>query len=677
MKTPVAKKQPHSLKKHGHERNDPYYWMNKKDSPEVLEYIDQENKFAENWLAPLHPLKNKLLKEYEERINPNEIHSEILINKNWFRSRFEKGLDYPIHEIKKDKTWTTFINENEQSKGADFYQLASWDNSNNNNYIAVSEDFIGRRQYETKVIDFSTKKLVEEPIKNTSGYTVWHADSRSFYYVKKDETTLREFQVYQHILGTPVESDQLIFEELDERYYVSIYASISLQYLFIEIESSTSSETLLIDFNDTKNSLISFLPRQKGHLYQIEHHTAGFYWLSNQKAKNNKLLFCTNIPTKDDQETEIIAHSNKRLIEDFVVLKNFIASLERENGTQTIRIIDLKTNEHSFVAMKETVYCLDFGHNSTFESDDLYYSYNSLTTPPSIFKYNYLTQKSEIHYQKTLLDKTFSPANYQSERIEATGMDGTMIPISLVYKKGIDLEKAPILVYGYGSYGITINPTFSAYRLSLINRGFVFAIAHIRGGKFLGENWYQTGKFKKKMNTFLDFNQCTRALIQQKYCAPDKVYAMGGSAGGLLMGACMNLAPYLYKGMVAQVPFVDVLTTMLDETIPLTVGEYEEWGNPNKKSFYNYLLQYSPYDNIQKTAYPSLYIATGYHDSQVQYWEPLKWVAKLRDYKTDNHPLIFECNMDAGHGGGSGRTKEREELAKIHCFLLSLEDISN
>lgn len=674
MKAPKAKKIPHSLLQHKHERNDPYFWMNERDSPAVLNYIHEENAFASIFFKSLKPLHNNLLKEYNERINPNEVSAAVLSNGNWYRRRSEANKNYPLHEIQAGSKWEVFIDENVQAAQSNFYQLASFSTSDDNCYLVLNEDYTGRRKYEISILSNQSKTRIENPIPNTGGYVVWDTNSTGFYYIKKDEQTLREFQVYYHLLGTDYQQDKLIFEELDERYYVSIHASISRKFLIIGCESSTTSESVLIDLKTQKQHI--FWPRKKGHIYQVEHHEKGFYVLSNEKAKNNKLLFSNSLPQAIHTCLEIIPHQKEQLIEDFVVLKKFVSVLERKNGSQSIRIIDIDSNKHNFLSMNEEVYCLQFSHNATYDSDDLYFSYNSLTTPPSIFGYNFQSKKQRLHYQKELLDKKFTPNNYATKRIEATATDGVKIPISLVYKKGVDTSNAPLLLYGYGSYGITVDPNFSPYRLTLLDRGFVFAIAHIRGGKFLGENWYRNGKFKRKMNTFLDFIQCAKAMAQQGYASPEKVYAMGGSAGGLLMGACMNLAPFLFKGVVAQVPFVDVLTTMLDESIPLTVGEYEEWGNPNKKDYYDYMLQYSPYDNIQKTAYPSLLITTGYHDSQVQYWEPLKWVAKLRDYKTDNNPLVFECTMDAGHGGGSGRQKEREEVAKIHSFLLHLEGIT-
>jgi oligopeptidase B len=479
-----------------------------------------------------------------------------------------------------------------------------------------------------------------------------------------------------HELGTDSKNDVLVYEEKDELYSVGIGKTITDKYLVIYSYSSTTSEMQLIDADKPTEKPIVFLKREKGHLYEIAHHESGFYILSNKNAVNKKLLFSSTIPSNWESCKEIKAHDPKTLLEGIAVFKNYLLIEERNNGLLKLKLKNIQSNEEKYISINEETYFLGLGMNDDYASDELFYSYNSLTTPSTVYKYNMSSGEKVIWHQKQLLDKDFNPNNYESKRIWAVANDGTKIPVCLVYKKGLDLSKAPCLLYGYGSYGYTLPDVFSATRLSLLNRGFVYATAHIRGSKYMGEEWYENGKFQKKINTFTDFINAAEFLGNMGYCDKNKIYAQGGSAGGLLMGAITNMAPYLWKGIISQVPFVDVVTTMLDESIPLTTGEYEEWGNPKDPEYYNYMLKYSPYDNIYKMDYPAMYVTTGYHDSQVQYWEPMKYVAKLREYRTNDNPLVFECNMDAGHGGGSGRTNERLEVAKVYAFILNLEGIN-
>ena len=435
-----------------------------------------------------------------------------------------------------------------------------------------------------------------------------------------------------------------------------------------------TSEVLWLDANDSRAKPAIFLPRRYGHLYEIDHHENGFYILSNMNAENNKILFSRNFPKSISQCSVFQDVAEDVLIEGIDVFKEFLLIMERKNGLKKIKLYPFESKEEKYIEFDEETYYLGLGMNDDYNTNILYYTYNSMTTPSSIFKYDMMTGQKSLWHQKKVLDPAFSPDNYESKRIWARANDGTQIPVSIVYKKGTQLSEAPCLLYGYGSYGYTIPDYFSTTRLSLLDRGFVFATAHIRGGKYMGEEWYQNGKFLKKINTFTDFINAAEFLGHMGYCDPNKIYANGGSAGGLLMGAVSNMAPYLWKGVVSQVPFVDVLTTMLDESIPLTTSEFEEWGNPMEEEYYYYLLKYSPYDNIKKMEYPAMYVTTAYHDSQVQYWEPLKYVAKMRELKTDDNAFIFDCNMNAGHGGGSGRTSERKERAKVYAFILGLEN---
>ena len=676
MKEPKAVKTPKELKIHGHTRVDDYFWMNERDSEQVLKHLDKENNYTNEYFKTLEPLQQRLLNEFEARIDPNEVSAPFILNGKTYQVRNVEGKDYPlIYIIEKGKE-TLFIDENAKAEKKSFYDLADWSPSPDNNLLAMSEDFVGRRKYTITFRDNKSGKFLKDKITDTDGSVVWANDNKTVFYTRKDPQTLREFQVYRHVIGTDPKKDALVFQENDERYSVHISKSITDKYVFIHCYSSTTSEIRMVDADKPALEPLVFLVREKGHLYEIDHHTDGFYILSNKNADNRKVLFSATKPSSIEACKVIIEHDPETLIENLLVLKQFLVTEERNNGLRKIRIMDLSSLKSNYIKFDEETYYTGLGLNDDFSANSLFFSYNSFTTPSTVYKYDLLSGSRVVFFRKELRDKTFAPSNYESKRIWATANDGTKIPVSLVFKKGIQPEKAPCLLYGYGSYGYTLPDVFSATRLSLLDRGFVYAVAHIRGSKYMGEHWYENGKFLKKKNTFTDFINAAEFLGMQGYCDPERIYAQGGSAGGLLMGAVTNMAPYLWKGVIAQVPFVDVVTTMLDETIPLTVGEYEEWGDPHNEEYYYYMLNYSPYDNIRRMDYPALYITTGYHDSQVQYWEPMKWVAKLREYRTNDNPLLFDCNMDAGHGGGSGRTNERKEVAKEYAFILGLEGIT-
>lgn len=672
-KEPTCKTEKTELKNHGNTRIDNYFWMNKRDSKEVLDYIGQENIHTGDYFKKLDPLKNILLDEFESRINPNEVSAPFILEGKTYQVRSKEGKDYSLIYRIDGKTETLFFDENKRAEGKNFYSLADWAPSPNDELLAISEDFVGRRKYVITFLKNKDQKFLKDKITDTDGSIIWANDNKTIFYVKKDPETLREYQVYKHVLGTDSKTDKLVYEEKDERFGVFISKSLTDKYIEIHSQSSTTSETQFIDANEPSSPPIIFLAREAGHIYSVNHHENGFYIITNKNAKNSKLVFSKTIPLNLDNCETIIAHNNDVLLESSLVLQKFIITEERTKGLQKIRIINIETKKEKFISFDEETYYCGLGTNDNYKAINIFFSYNSLTTPSTVYDYNLMNDTKVVFFRKELLDKSFKPEDYESKRIWAIANDGTKIPISIVYKKGTILSEAPMLLYGYGSYGVTIPDVFSAIRLSLINRGFVYAIAHIRGEKYMGEEWYENGKFLKKRNTFTDFINAAEYLGMQGYCDKNKIYAQGGSAGGLLMGAVTNMAPYLWKGVVAQVPFVDVVTTMLDETIPLTVGEYEEWGNPNEEDYYWYMLSYSPYDNVKAMDYPALYITTGYHDSQVQYWEPLKWVAKMRAMKTNDMPLLFDCNMDAGHGGGSGRTSERIEVAKEYAFILNLE----
>ena len=671
---PVAPQIDHKLEQHGHQRNDPYYWMRNRDTEPVLSYLKAENAYAEAYFKALDPLVNSLLNEFEARIDPNETSAPYVINGYQYQSRNVEGQDYQqIYRYELDGKAVLFFDENLRAKDKPFYELAAWAPSPNNQILAVSEDFVGRRKYEIRFR--ANGKFLKDVLTETSGSVIWANDNKTVYYTKKDPETLREYLVYRHQIGTPQSADELIFEEKDDKFSVGIGKTLTNAFVLIYSYSSTTSEIQMIDAAVAKAAPKVFLARKAGHLYEVEHHENGFYILSNDQAVNNRIFFSKDIPTDLASCQEVIKHNPKVLIEGLTVFKRQLLIEERDNGLLKLKLKNVADGQEKYIDVDGETYYLGLATNDDYAASKIYYVFNSMTTPSRVYTYDLQTGKREIYFEKKLRDTQFSPENYESKRIWATANDGTQIPVSIVYKKGTNLSKAPLLLYGYGSYGYTIPDIFSPTRLSLLDRGFVFATAHIRGCKYLGEEWYQDGKFDKKINTFTDFINAAEYLGHMGYCDPSKIYANGGSAGGLLMGAITNMAPYLFKGIVSEVPFVDVVTTMLDESIPLTTGEYEEWGNPKDPYYYYYLLKYSPYDNLHRMAYPAMYVTSGYHDSQVQYWEPAKYVAKLRTLRTNQAPLIFECNMDAGHGGGSGRSTERLERAKVFAFILGLEGI--
>lgn len=675
MAQPVAKKQPQKFTEHGNTRIDNYFWMNGRDSKEVIDYISEENAYTANYFNPLKPLTDGLLNEFENRIDPNESSAPFIINGNTLQYKNVEGKDYKeLYRTYNGKT-ELFFDENERAKGKKFYAVGDFSFSTSNTLFAFSEDIVGRRKYTIRFMDAVSKKMLKDEIQTTDGSIVWANDNKTVYYVRKDEETLREFQIYKHTIGTNPEKDELIYEEKDEAYAVFLTKSIDDTYIFVNCFSTTTSDVLLINLSKPGESVHSMLGRTNDHLYELEHTKNGFYVLTNDKAPNRKVVFNETEFKSISEGKTIVEHRKETYIDGFQALNSRLILNERTKGTQELVYYNLSGKADGKINFPEAVYEIDFIHSDDPESKELRYIYQSFTMPSTVFAYSFDSKATRIIHKKELRDKSFDSNNYVSERIWIRANDGTEIPVSIVYKKGIELSKAPLLLYGYGSYGVTIPCTFSPTRFSLLDRGFVYAIAHIRGGKFLGEDWYQDGKLMSKRNTFTDFINAAEWLGMKKYCDPSKIYAQGGSAGGLLMGAVVNMAPNRFKGIVAQVPFVDVMNTMLDASLPLTVGEYEEWGNPNEAAAYDYMLSYSPYDNVQRMAYPSIYITTGYHDSQVQYWEPLKWVAKLREFNTSNNPILFHCTMEAGHGGGSGKSNQRQEAALVYTYLLHSEGI--
>lgn len=678
MNAPKAKKIHKSLEIHGDTRIDPYFWLNERENPEVIQYLEGENAYCDFVMKDTEELQEALFQEMKARYKEDDESLPYYFNKYWYVVKYQKGKEYPLfyrHHLSLENHEELMLDVNQMAQGKDFYDVGSFSVSVDNKLAAFSEDVLGRRIYTIMVKNLETDTFLEDRIENTTGKTVWANDNLHFFYTRKDET-LRAFQIFRHKIGTKQEEDVLVFHEEDETFDVSIYKSKSLEYIFIASSSTISDEHWFIPADNVFAEWKVIQKREDDLEYAIEHYQQYFYIITNEGGATNFKIMKTlvNQPSKEHWK-EIIPHKKETLLEGFEIFNDYFVIEERTKGLLQLKIIDLDSRKSHYLPFEEPTYTAYVGINLDFDTDVLRYGYTSLTTPSSTYEYNMKTGETKLLKQQDVLGGTFNSENYISERIWAPSRDGKVkIPISLVYHKNTPKSNVtPLLIYGYGSYGHTIDASFSNVRLSILDRGFIYAIAHIRGGEYLGREWYDNGKMLKKKNTFFDFIDAAQFLTQEKYTSSQHLYAMGGSAGGLLMGAVMNFAPETFNGVIAQVPFVDVVTTMLDETIPLTTGEFDEWGNPKKKKYYDYMLSYSPYDNIEAKNYPHTLITTGLHDSQVQYWEPAKWTAKLRDLKTDNNLLLFKTDMKSGHGGASGRFESLKEDALEYAFLLKLE----
>jgi oligopeptidase B len=679
-KPPVAKIIPHTLEKHGHVRTDNYYWLNERDNPEVIDYLNKENAYYQESTAHTKEFQKDLFEEMKARIKQDDVSVPYFYNGYFYITRFEKGRDYPIHSRKKgnlEAKEEIMFDCNEMAKGHAYFNLSGLSISEDNTMAAFGVDTVSRRQYTIQVKNLITGEIFPVKLENTTGGSTWASDNETLFYSRKDEVTLRADKIYKHKIGTTADKDSLVYFEKDETYDVAVYKSKSKKYIIINSSSTMTTEyqTVLSATPDAKFKV--FQKRTRGLEYAISHYGQHFYILTNKdKATNFKLMKTHEGATSKDNWVDVIAHRDDVLLEDIDIFKDYLVVSERFNGLNTIRIMPWSGKGEYYLPFDSETYMAYTTTNLDFDTEILRYSYQSLATPASVVDFNMKTREKTILKEQEVLGGKFDKNNYREERIWATAKDGTKVPISMIYRKEIKKDGTnPLLLYAYGSYGVTMDCHFSSVRLTLLDRGFIFAIAHIRGGEDLGREWYENGKLLKKENTFTDFIDCSQFVINEKYTSTEHLYAEGGSAGGLLMGAVINMAPHLYNGVVAQVPFVDVVTTMLDDTIPLTTGEYDEWGNPNVKKYYDYMLSYSPYDNVVAQDYPNLYISTGLHDSQVQYWEPAKWIAKLRILKTNNNQLYLDINMDAGHGGASGRFEAIKEIAKEYSFLLDLEGI--
>ncbi|HTH57092.1 MAG TPA: S9 family peptidase [Cyclobacteriaceae bacterium] len=686
IKPPVAEKAAHELR---NKRNDNYYWMKLSDqqknaavkdeqTQKVLNYLTAENDYLKAKMKHTEALQEKIYNEIIGRIKQTDESVPYKSNGYWYYNRFEEGKEYPVYCRKKgtmDAKEEILLNVNDMAKGHDYYSIAGLAVSEDNNLLAYAEDSVSRRRYTVYVKDLNTGKNVGIPIANTTGDVTWANDNKTFFYTRKDSVTLRTRWIVKHKLGTDPAKDQRVFEEKDETFYTGIEKTKSKKYLIIWSGSTLTNDYQILNANTPDGKWQNFNPRERGLEYSIDHYQDKFYVVTNWDAQNFRLMETPEGKTAKANWKEKIAHRKDTLLQGIEIFKNYLVLNERAKANRLIRVIDQTTSKKHYLDFGEPAYTVYPSVNLDFDTDLIRYGYTSLTTPTSTFDYNMKSGERKLLKQQEVVGG-YNPNDYQTERLWATADDGTEVPMSIVYKKGIQKNgNNPTLIYGYGSYGASMDPTFSITRLSLLNRGFVYAIAHIRGGQEMGRQWYDDGKMFKKKNTFTDFIDCAEFLISEKYTNADKLFASGGSAGGLLMGAVVNMKPELFKGVVAKVPFVDVVTTMDDESIPLTTGEFDEWGNPKNPESYMYMLDYSPYDQVKPQNYPNMLVTTGLHDSQVQYWEPAKWVAKLREMKTDNNTLLLRTNMETGHGGTTGRFKIYKEIAQEWAFIVDLAEI--
>ncbi len=682
IQPPKADKIAKNLEMHGDVRVDNYYWLNNKDNEEVIDYLERENDYYNKMTAHTQGFQNELFEEMKGRIKEDDASVPYFYNGYFYLTRYEVGKDYPIYSRKKeslDAPEEILFNVNEMAEGHPFFNLRGINVSPDNKWVAYGVDTISRRKYTLYIKNLETGEVLDDAIPLTTGGSTWANDNETLFYTTKDEQTLRSNKIYRHRKGDNPSNDALIYTEKDETFGTYVYKTKSEKFLVIGSFSTLTSEFQILDANNPTGEFKVFQERNRGLEYSVSHYNGYFYIVTNKDgATNFKLMKTADTNTSMENWEEVIPHREKVLLEDIDIFKNYLVISERNEGLNKIRIKRWDEQADYYLPFDNETYTTYPLQNIEFDTPILRYGYNSLTTPSSVIDFNMETKEKEVKKETEVLGGKFNKDNYESQRVWATAEDGTKIPISMVYRKGIKKNgDNPLLLYAYGSYGSTIDPYFSSVRLSLLDRGFVYAIAHVRGSEYLGREWYEDGKLLNKKNTFTDFIDASKFLIEEKYTSEEHLYASGGSAGGLLMGAIVNLSPELYNGVIAAVPFVDVVTTMLDDSIPLTTGEYDEWGNPNEKKYYDYMKSYSPYDNVEKKKYPNMLVTTGLHDSQVQYWEPAKWVAKLRDYKTDDHILMLHTNMDAGHGGASGRFEALKEVAKDYAFLLDLEGISN
>lgn len=686
---PKAEKISHEIVSHGQSRIDNYFWMRLSDEQKnaaekdeqtrkVLDYLEAENEYRLARLAHTESLQKNLYEEMKGRIPQKDESVPYKKNGYWYYTRYEEGQEYPVYCRKKgdmEAEEEVMLDVNEMADGYSYYQLGGMSVSEDNKLLAFGVDTVSRRRYTLYVKDLATGKLLDTVIPLTTGSSTWANDNKTLFYTTKDPHTLRSNRIYRHSLGTDPKKDELVYEEKDETFSTYVYKTKSKKYLVIGSGATLTNHYQILEADKSNGKFRDFTPIEKGLEYSIDHYGDKFYVLTNSDAENFRLMETPEKATAKKNWKEKIAHREDVLLEGIEIFNDYLVLNERSNALNHLRVINLKKNQEHYVAFNEAAYTVYPSLNLDFDTNKLRYGYTSLTTPSSTFTYDMESREHTLLKQSEVVGG-YNAENYVTERVFATAEDGTRVPMSIVYKKGLKKDgNNPTLIYAYGSYGYSTNPGFNSGRLSLLDRGFVYAIAHIRGGQEMGRKWYEDGKMFKKKNTFTDFISCSEYLIREQYTSNDKLFAQGGSAGGLLMGAVVNMRPDLYKGVIAAVPFVDVISTMEDESIPLTTSEFDEWGNPKNKDSFDYMMSYSPYDQVKAQDYPNMLVTTGLHDSQVQYWEPAKWVAKLRDMKTDDNVLLLRTNMETGHGGASGRFKYLEEQAENFAFLLDLAGI--
>jgi oligopeptidase B len=676
MKQPQAKKIAKTLIAHNNTRIDNYYWLNDRDNPEVVNYLNAENEYTKSVMQNTEVLQTKIYDEIIGRIKQTDVSVPYDFNGYSYYTKFEQGKEYPIYcrnKFGNEEHEEVFLDGNKMAEGTTFFQIGDWEFSTDNNILAYSIDTVSRRKYDIHFKNILTGKTIDNIIPNTTGNVVWANDNKTVYYEVKDNT-LRSYQIYKHVIGNPINSDTLIYEETDSTFDVEVYKTKSDKFIVISSESTLSTECRIVDANNPDGEFRIFQARLPEMEYSIDHQNERFLILTNNDAVNFRLMEVGEKNTGIKNWKEIIPARDETMLEEVDVFSNFFVLTERKDGLPKFRIFNTNNNSDYYLKFDEDDYYVESTLNPEYNSDKFRYRYTSLKTPLTVYDFDMNNHKQIVLKQQEVIGG-YNPDDYTTERKYATARDGIKIPISIVYKNDFIINgNSPLLLYAYGSYGYSIESVFRSSRLSLLNRGFAYAIAHVRGGEELGREWYEDGKMLNKKNTFFDFIDCGEYLVSEKYTSSSRMFALGGSAGGLLVGAVINYRPDLFKGVIAAVPFVDVVTTMLDESIPLTTSEYDEWGNPNEKEYYDYMLSYSPYDNVEAKDYPALLITTGLHDSQVQYWEPAKWVAKLRETKTDNNLLLLKTNMDFGHGGASGRFEQHKETALEYAFMLMLLD---
>ena len=674
----MVKRIPTRLETHGRVRLDDYYWLRERDNPEVIAYLNAENEYAEKQMAHTKAFEEKLFEEIKARFKQTDMSVPYKRDDYFYYTRYEEGKEYPIYARKRgslEQTEEIMLDVNVLAQGHEFFSVGGSAVSSGQDILAYAVDTQGRRIHTTYFKNLKSGETLTDILTEVTENLTWANDNKTLFYARQDATTLRAYQIWRHVLGTDPSQDRLVFQEDDETFVTYVFKTKTKKYLMVVSAQTVSQEYRYLDANDPYGDFRIFLPRERDHEYHVDHFEDRFLIRTNDQAKNFRLMTTATDKPEKEHWREVIPHRADVFLGDFEIFKNHLAVEERQRGLTQIRVIPWSDEEEHYLEFQEPTYRAHIGNNPELDTMVLRFEYTSMKTPLSIYDYDMVTRQRTLLKQEEVLGG-FNADHYVTERLYARAADGTEIPISIVYLKGTKRDgQNPVLLYGYGAYGFSIDPAFASPRLSLIDRGFVYAIAHVRGGQEFGRPWYEDGKLLKKKNTFTDFIACAEHLIRGQFTNPQKLFAMGRSAGGLLMGSVTNMRPDLFNGIVAEVPFVDVVTTMLDPSIPLTTGEYDEWGDPDQKEYYDYMLSYSPYDNVEKKAYPNLLITGGLHDSQVQYWEPAKWAAKLRELKTDKNRLLLKTNMEAGHGGASGRFRRHHETAFSYAFLLDLVGI--